>query len=519
MAIGSWYRILFFCGLYYVLMFMFFDSRIVVAGMEPAKTVKNPQANDGLCSKFAWEIQGFTRRNEKKLYSETFVLCGHKWRILVFPKGNGGNQLSVYLDVADSAVLPTGWSRQATFILTVINQFSRRRSVRKETLHLFNSAESDWGFTSFMPLAEILDPHRGFIVNDAIIIELEIQECLSNDSEQISRIEHEKVELLVPTVEIQSEREEQISKTEQESAKLLVPTVDIQNITEVHISETDHEPFEIIAPTIEIQSETNELIQPIESELAKDETLLVVASHGDSPCQQEVEQATIVSLEEEGLGIKVSDQPQILSEEVQDKVHDIKDELPVDRPHFAEEGNNQVLQPELVSLDNDQSTISAPKDLASQSEPQSECKTIDINGFLVLLPQVDIIRQVFEKHPDLASNCRLRNVELRSAFVAFLYAVMDMLCQSPEDISEEDLKWVEDGLIDLEYGGFQVDWLNKKVAEIKEKKEQASGSRLEDLAKQIEQVKAVMLNLEAQLEKEKAETVAAKSPLSFNHII
>ena len=43
-------------------------------------------------------------------------------RILLFPTGNNVTQLSVYLDVADSATLPQGWSRQAHFTLTVHNQ-------------------------------------------------------------------------------------------------------------------------------------------------------------------------------------------------------------------------------------------------------------------------------------------------------------------------------------------------------------------------------------------------------------
>ena len=52
-------------------------------------------------------------------------------RILLFPSGNNVTQLSVYLDVADSATLPQGWSRQAHFTLTVHNQKDPSRSVIK----------------------------------------------------------------------------------------------------------------------------------------------------------------------------------------------------------------------------------------------------------------------------------------------------------------------------------------------------------------------------------------------------
>ncbi|KAK9170217.1 hypothetical protein Syun_002357 [Stephania yunnanensis] len=95
-------------------------------------------------------------------------------RVLIFPKGNNVDHLSMYLDVADSANLPYGWSRYAQFSLAVVNQMFGRLSVRKDTQHQFNARESDWGFTSFMPLSELYDPGRGFLVNDTMIVEAEV---------------------------------------------------------------------------------------------------------------------------------------------------------------------------------------------------------------------------------------------------------------------------------------------------------------------------------------------------------
>lgn len=54
-------------------------------------------------------------------------------RILIFPKGNNADYLSMYLDVADSATLPYGWSRYAHFSLAVVNQVHSKYSVRKGT--------------------------------------------------------------------------------------------------------------------------------------------------------------------------------------------------------------------------------------------------------------------------------------------------------------------------------------------------------------------------------------------------
>ncbi|XP_004502025.1 ubiquitin C-terminal hydrolase 13-like isoform X2 [Cicer arietinum] len=146
----------------------------VVAQPEAANTVESQPVSDPPQSRFTWRIDNFTRLNTKKLYSEVFVVGSYKWRVLIFPKGNNVDYLSMYLDVADSASLPYGWSRYAQFSLAIVNQIHSKYSVRKDTQHQFNARESDWGFTSFMPLGELYDPSRGYLVNDTLIIEAEV---------------------------------------------------------------------------------------------------------------------------------------------------------------------------------------------------------------------------------------------------------------------------------------------------------------------------------------------------------
>uniref|UniRef100_A0A1S4CWW6 Ubiquitin carboxyl-terminal hydrolase 12 n=2 Tax=Nicotiana TaxID=4085 RepID=A0A1S4CWW6_TOBAC len=95
-------------------------------------------------------------------------------RVLIFPKGNNVDCLSMYLDVADSATLPYGWSRYAQFSLAVVNQVNPKYTVKKETQHQFNQRESDWGFTSFMLLSELYDTNKGYLVNDRVVIEADV---------------------------------------------------------------------------------------------------------------------------------------------------------------------------------------------------------------------------------------------------------------------------------------------------------------------------------------------------------
>ncbi|KAF8396324.1 hypothetical protein HHK36_017939 [Tetracentron sinense] len=163
-----------------------------VAQAETVSTVENQPVEDPPTSRFTWTIENFSRLNTKKHYSDVFVVGSYKWRVLIFPKGNNVDHLSMYLDVADSANLPYGWSRYAQFSLGVVNQIHNKYTVRKvlgipvdlmiaptllhsaDTQHQFNARESDWGFTSFMPLSELYDPGRGYLVNDTCIVEAEV---------------------------------------------------------------------------------------------------------------------------------------------------------------------------------------------------------------------------------------------------------------------------------------------------------------------------------------------------------
>ncbi|MCO5606522.1 hypothetical protein L7F22_060710 [Adiantum nelumboides] len=139
-------------------------------------TVENqPQpAEDPLQGKYTWRIENFSKLNIRKYYSDTFVIGGYKWRILIFPKGNTVDHLSMYLDVADSSVLPYGWSRFAHFNLAVLNHIDLKLSIRKDTQHQFTARESDWGFTSFMSLHDLYDPTRGYLMNDTLVVEADV---------------------------------------------------------------------------------------------------------------------------------------------------------------------------------------------------------------------------------------------------------------------------------------------------------------------------------------------------------
>jgi ubiquitin carboxyl-terminal hydrolase 7 len=145
-----------------------------VAQPEAVATVENQSVEEPQTTRHTWKIENFSRQTTKKLYSDVFTVGTFKWRVLIFPKGNNVDHLSMYLDVADSSTLPYGWSRYAQFSLAVVNQIHSKYTVKKDTQHQFHGRESDWGFTSFMALSELYDPGKGFLVNDTCIIEADV---------------------------------------------------------------------------------------------------------------------------------------------------------------------------------------------------------------------------------------------------------------------------------------------------------------------------------------------------------
>ena len=95
---------------------------VAVEDKTDAADAADADPDAALQGEFSWTIEGVTKLKQQKLYSPVFQSGQYNWRILLFPGGNNVQQLSVYLDVADSGQLPQGWTRQAHFSLTVHNQ-------------------------------------------------------------------------------------------------------------------------------------------------------------------------------------------------------------------------------------------------------------------------------------------------------------------------------------------------------------------------------------------------------------
>ncbi|RID49608.1 hypothetical protein BRARA_H00396 [Brassica rapa] len=119
-------------------------------------------------------------------------------------------------------------------------------------------------------------------------------------------------------------------------------------------------------------------------------------------------------------------------------------------------------------------------DVSEESLPVME--TIDVNGFHVLPSQ---------------------NPYLKTAYMNILLSLTQALCQSPWEISKDDLPEEYAALSYLAAEGFQLDWLGKKLDE------------LQEMGEELKPLKRKYSEMEAQMDKLKAELSAAKYPVSL----
>ncbi|CAM6091523.1 unnamed protein product [Calypogeia fissa] len=151
-------------------------TRKMVPVMEVPMELENPSTVDDNTSFaiFEWTIENFSNQSPRK-HSPSFELGRYEWRVLLFLKGiqlRGGHEdhVSVYVDVANSATLPAGWSRFACISFKIQHQVDPSLTVTKTTQHQFNRLEKAWGFTRFMAVEDLYDPGSGFVVNDTLIV-------------------------------------------------------------------------------------------------------------------------------------------------------------------------------------------------------------------------------------------------------------------------------------------------------------------------------------------------------------
>ncbi|XP_059310958.1 ubiquitin C-terminal hydrolase 12-like [Lycium ferocissimum] len=101
------------------------------------------------------KISEFTKlKNE--VCSEEFTVGDCKWKLSLYPNGNSGQNgqnISVFLESVDAE----GFDCK-----------------KKGGVNCYSAAAQSWGWPSFMPLCELNDPKKGFLVDDCCIVQADV---------------------------------------------------------------------------------------------------------------------------------------------------------------------------------------------------------------------------------------------------------------------------------------------------------------------------------------------------------
>ncbi|KAG1146277.1 hypothetical protein G6F37_001340 [Rhizopus arrhizus] len=102
-----------------------------------------------------WEIKDWSTLDQRT-HGPIFEVGGHKWRILLFPKGNGQHEMmSIYLEVVPEEGLEKDWSICGQFAIVISHPTNSKHFFSNRAHHRFCGEEIDWGFTRYYPLKSL----------------------------------------------------------------------------------------------------------------------------------------------------------------------------------------------------------------------------------------------------------------------------------------------------------------------------------------------------------------------------
>ncbi|XP_010504782.1 PREDICTED: MATH domain and coiled-coil domain-containing protein At3g58240-like [Camelina sativa] len=151
------------------------------------------------------------------------------------------------------------------------------------------------------------------------------------------------------------------------------------------------------------------------------------------------------------------------------------------------------------------------------NRPEEPIDLVDVNGLQVIPSEVDLARRIFELHPKTAKKYRTKNEYMRRFHTKVLLDLTKRFFKVPYEDSSYDVSDFEGALTYLKSVGFKLDWLEKKLDEVKENKKKCA--RLTKLEQQRQDMMDKYTDVRNQLEKERAEIKKTAHDLSFIDIV
>ncbi|KAF9596191.1 hypothetical protein IFM89_007509, partial [Coptis chinensis] len=133
---------------------------------------------------YTFKIQSFSsllKHSSDKYESNVFESGGYKWKLLLYPRGdesvNAKDHISLYLVIAETDSLPSGWEVNATFKLILFDQIKDKYLAVEDNGRMarrFHVRKTEWGFSQLVPLVTFNDPSNGYLVNNTCVFGAEI---------------------------------------------------------------------------------------------------------------------------------------------------------------------------------------------------------------------------------------------------------------------------------------------------------------------------------------------------------
>ncbi|KAL1225766.1 MATH domain and coiled-coil domain-containing protein [Cardamine amara subsp. amara] len=503
--------------------------------------------------RFTWNLKKFSTLKGECCYSHPFPFAGWNWHIIAYPKNKG--HLSLYIGLINPESLPSGWRRQVKYRLTVVNKkIWKNDSKVLDGKNWFDASNHSWGFKEFLPRFKLHSRDGGFLVGDKLTIVAQIHvfplviepnhiekilELLSNKfgnqaaDASVNRSQGDSSCQVVQKTENDTSQEvldddnasEESSDNDDEKSE---EGSDDDDASQEGSDDDDDEASEE-GPDDDDESEEGPDDDDDASSLVSDDGgrgksplkdgSLTVGNHG-MRCTSVASETEVSNVDDDDAPKRDPHDDTFEDDQGEDDASSLvsRDTDTLNTLKSLEDANQTVENGDTRCI-NVASVTEASNDLLKEIQPVKE--TLDVNGFQVFSSQADSVSHIFKRHPDIAIGFRPKNQQIRRAYMDALLSLIEMMCQSPEKLTENDLSNADDTLVDLIDAGFKLDWLKTKLNEITEKKkmEQGSVARLQTMEEQLQKLKQMFLDLETQLQKEKAEAFTLRVRLSFNDVV
>ena len=123
---------------------------------------------------FQLTIDNFSKFSETIL-SEANYVRGLPWKIMAMPRSANDKDKSLGFFLQCNAECDSNWNCSATADLRMLSFKKDVPPVSRKIKHIFYNKENDWGFSTFQSFSDILDPEKGYIQNDTVILEVHVQ--------------------------------------------------------------------------------------------------------------------------------------------------------------------------------------------------------------------------------------------------------------------------------------------------------------------------------------------------------